>query len=126
MRLKKVRKKENLTQKTIADFLGVTQNTYSQYENGVRNIDIPTLKKLAEYFNVTVDYLIGFDHVKCETEDDDTLSNNIYKKLVEIGFIEDGDEITDKHLEVITKILAPQIDYAKFQLAMEDEKNNNK
>lgn len=47
------------TQQEIADFLGITRPTYSRYENGEREPDYETLKKIADYFDVTTDYLLG-------------------------------------------------------------------
>ena len=47
------------TQKQIGDYLGVSQNTYSQYELGVLNYPIDALLKLADFYNVSVDYLLG-------------------------------------------------------------------
>ena len=58
-RLKDLREDRDLTQESIAKVLKTTQSYYAQYENGKREPDISTLCKLAEYFNVTVDYLIG-------------------------------------------------------------------
>ena len=47
------------TQKEIAEQLGVSQNTYSQYEIGVLNYPIEALEKLADFYGVSVDYLLG-------------------------------------------------------------------
>ena len=47
------------TQKNIADYLGISQNTYSQYEIGVLNYPVDALMKLADFYNVSVDYLLG-------------------------------------------------------------------
>ena len=47
------------TQKQIAEFLGISQNTYSQYEIGVLNYPVDALLKLADFYNVSVDYLLG-------------------------------------------------------------------
>ena len=49
----------DLTQKEIADFLHIKQNTYSQYENGHRQVPIDVLVKLARYYNTSIDYLVG-------------------------------------------------------------------
>lgn len=57
--LVQLRKAKKNTQKEIADFLKTTQTTYARYENGTRQPDIETLCKLADYFNVSVDYLLG-------------------------------------------------------------------
>ena len=57
--LVQLRKEKKITQKEIAYFLKTTQTTYARYENGMRQPDIETLCKLADYFNVSVDYLLG-------------------------------------------------------------------
>ena len=52
------------TQKQIAAYLGISQNTYSQYEIGVLNYPVDVLIKLAELYGVSVDYLLGRTNVK--------------------------------------------------------------
>lgn len=47
------------TQAAIADKLHVRQNTYSQYENGVRDIPIELLKELAVIYETSIDYIVG-------------------------------------------------------------------
>ncbi len=59
MRLKELREDKDITQKSIAEFLHIKQNTYSQYENGDRCIPINALIALAEYYNTSVDYILG-------------------------------------------------------------------
>lgn len=52
------------TQQQIANLLHVKQNTYSQYEIGVLNYPIDVLMKLADFYNVSVDFLLGRTAVK--------------------------------------------------------------
>ncbi len=52
------------TQRQIAEYLHIKQNTYSQYEIGVLNYPIEVLMKLAEFYGVSVDYLLGRTAVK--------------------------------------------------------------
>ncbi|MHB8063289.1 MAG: helix-turn-helix domain-containing protein [Ruminiclostridium sp.] len=54
-----LRKDKGLLQKELAQFLGVSIGTVSNYETGVHNPEIETLIKLADYFNVSVDYMLG-------------------------------------------------------------------
>lgn len=58
-RIKELRKMRHVTQKELSNFLGVAQNTLSYWEQGKYDIDNASLKKLADYFGVTVDYLLG-------------------------------------------------------------------
>ena len=59
MRLKDLREDNDVKQKELAEYLNIKQNTYSQYENGKREIPLDTLWKLADYYNTSVDYIIG-------------------------------------------------------------------
>lgn len=61
MRLKELMEERNVKQLDISAALGVGRSSISQYANGQREPDINTLKKLADYFGVTVDYLINHD-----------------------------------------------------------------
>lgn len=56
--LRDLREDRDIRQKEIAAYLNVSQNTYSQYENGVIALTDQVLLKLAEYYNVSVDYLM--------------------------------------------------------------------
>ena len=62
--LKKIRNERNISQKTVADFLGVSQQAYANYENGKRQPEYKILAILADYFNVSVDYLLGREEIK--------------------------------------------------------------
>ena len=58
-RLKEVRNDRDLTQTDVARYLGMKQQQYSEYEIGKRLVPIEVLDKLANYYNTSVDYLIG-------------------------------------------------------------------
>ena len=58
MRLRDLREYADLTQKDIADYLHIKQNTYSQYENGQRQLPIAMLIALAEYYHTSTDYIL--------------------------------------------------------------------
>ncbi len=64
MRLKALREDADLKQKEIADYLRIKQNTYSQYENGERQLPIDILIKLSIYYNVSSDYILGLSDSK--------------------------------------------------------------
>ena len=63
MRLKDIREDNDITQKTLSEILNIKQNTYSQYENGQRQIPIDTLIRLAIYFDTSTDYILGLTDV---------------------------------------------------------------
>lgn len=58
MRLKELRKSKNISQLKLAIDLNMNQNSISRYENGVREADYSTLIAFADYFGVSVDYLL--------------------------------------------------------------------
>lgn len=58
MRLKQLRKEAGISQVKLAIDLNTTQNTISRYETGVHEADYETLIQIANYFNVSVDYLL--------------------------------------------------------------------
>ena len=64
MRIKDLREDADITQKQLADFLNIKQNTYSQYENELRQLPLDTLIKLAQYFNTSTDYILGLTNEK--------------------------------------------------------------
>lgn len=66
MRLKDLREDADLTQKTVADILHIRQNTYSQYENGQRQIPIDCLISLSDLYSVSVDYILGLTDTKTQ------------------------------------------------------------
>lgn len=57
--IRNLREDNDKTQQEVADYLNVKQTTYSKYELGKINIPIDVFIKLADYYGVSVDYLIG-------------------------------------------------------------------
>jgi transcriptional regulator with XRE-family HTH domain len=58
-RLKELRTTKGVTQKFMAEFLHITETSYQYYEYGKREPNHETTIKLADYFNVSTDYLLG-------------------------------------------------------------------
>lgn len=58
MRLRDIREDNDITQATLAEYLNIRQNTYSQYESGARQLPIEVLIALAKYFNTSTDYIL--------------------------------------------------------------------
>ena len=56
--LRSIREDRDIRQKEIASYLNVSQNTYSQYETGVISLTAEVLIKLANYYDVSIDYLL--------------------------------------------------------------------
>lgn len=82
--LKAARERKNMTQKEVADNIGVAKSTYSLYESGNREPNVQTIKKIADTLNVSADDLLGL------SPDPTTIAAHF-----------DGDEYTEDELEDI-------------------------
>lgn len=98
-RLKKLRKEGKLTQKDIATFLNISQPAYQQFESGKKKMNLETMEKLADFFNVSTDYLLGktdIPDLDLEVDIDNAIDNSVAY---------DGTPITDNDREIIKNFL---------------------
>lgn len=77
-RLKELRIKHGLLQKEVAKKIGVDRTTYVKYEKGSSDPNFKILQRLADYFNVTIDYLLGY---KGRSEMSDLFKHSLFKTL---------------------------------------------
>ena len=83
-RLISLRKEKNLTQDKFAELMGVSKSTISMYENGRRTPDFELEEKIADFFNVDLDYLRGRTNIKNKYQFDNLntkISSNIKEEL---------------------------------------------
>ena len=73
-RLRYLREKEALTQTDVAHALHIGQSTYNRYERGIREPDHETLKKIADFFHVSLDFLLRHDRPYARKEPDTDLA----------------------------------------------------
>jgi len=64
MRIRDLREDHDLTQKEVAAYLHIKQNTYSQYENGQRQLPLECLIALAKLYKTSTDYILGLTDQK--------------------------------------------------------------
>ena len=85
-RIKNLREKRGLIQELLAAELGITQQMLSKYERDSSIIKVVVLKKLAEYFNVTTDYLLGLSDMKRDLTGQIRINETIdeYYDLIEV------------------------------------------
>ena len=85
-RIKSLREKRGLIQERLAAELGITQQMLSKYEKDTDIIKVDILKKLAKYFNVTTDYLVGLSDVKRNLTGEIRVNETIdeYYDLIEV------------------------------------------
>ena len=87
--LKALRNKKGISQQKLADAIGVSQQSINKYENHKIEPDISTLIKIADFFETSVDYLIGhteIDHIieeitSCTLNDEEIQLINRYREL---------------------------------------------
>lgn len=82
-RLKRLRKQRHISQQVLADHLGVSAQSVANYENLKYEPDIPTLLKLAAYFDVSVDYLIGASELEYRVGEQDITLLRLVHQLPE-------------------------------------------
>ena len=66
--LKKLRENAGISQKQLADSIGISQQSINKYENHKIEPDIDTMVKIADYFETSVDYLIGHSTIRRKIE----------------------------------------------------------
>jgi transcriptional regulator with XRE-family HTH domain len=85
-RIKQLRENRGLIQEILVSELGITQQMLSKYERDVLCIKVDVLKRIAEYFNVTTDYLLGVSEVKRDLQGQMKVNKTLdtYYDLIEI------------------------------------------
>ena len=85
-RIKQLRENRGLIQEILAAELGITQQMLSKYERDILCIKVDVLMKIAEYFNVTTDYLLGVSEVKRDLQGQMKVNKTLdtYYDLIEI------------------------------------------
>lgn len=107
-RLKTVRTEKKITQSEVAAFLGCARTTYTQYETGVSEPDINTINKLADYFDVSSDFLLG--------RSESTIKSDISDADIKVALFGGSGEVTDEMWDEVKK-------FAEFVKQKEKEKS---
>lgn len=94
-KFKELREEKKLLQKDVAKYLNISTSAYGYYEQGKRNPDIETIKKLADFFDVSADYLLGRTNNKRGCID---YRNNLYNNEKYTSFKETDEKIIEKLL----------------------------
>jgi transcriptional regulator with XRE-family HTH domain len=80
-RLRSLRERRGLSQGEAAKKMGIVRTTYSNYEAGNREPDNDTLKKIAEFFEVSTDYLLGRESTGIINDQTKNAALEIYSRL---------------------------------------------
>ena len=102
-RFKELRINSGVTQTELSAYLGITKAAVSYYESGKRMPSNSMIKKIASYFKVPIDYLMGMDYIQEDSNDeylkDETLLKIIRRSKILSSFILDDPRINVKKLE---------------------------
>ena len=99
-RLRSLREAKGLSQKKVAEYLGITRSAYNQYENGVSK-PVRRLEELSTLFGVSVDYILGKDETVFESnvvKTDPQVQSQVQKYL---GLSAEGKDIVDITLDAV-------------------------
>ena len=109
-RIKELRKARDIKQVDLAKAISVSQAALSGYETGKYEPDFDTLQKIAEYFSVTTDYLLGRDEKKPAAENDSEpiVYEKLAKMLLDLGI--DVGTLSDAQLQRLVKIIAAALE----------------
>ena len=107
-RIKQLRENRGLIQEILVSELGITQQMLSKYERDVLCIKVDVLKRIAEYFNVTTDYLLGVSEVKRDLQGQMKVNKTLdtYYDLIEIykGLDEYDQEMVWSIMQTVKKV----------------------
>lgn len=102
-RLKEKRKEKSLTQKDVADKLGIGRTTYAMYESENRDPDTDTLQRMADFFEVTTDYLLGRDAPGWASEDDVVALDEFLDKHANMSY--GGENLTEEEKQRVKDVI---------------------
>jgi DNA-binding XRE family transcriptional regulator len=80
--LKALREAAAVSQKQLAEVIGVSQQSINKYENHSIEPDIETMIRIADYFNTTVDYLVGHTHLRRQMEETNPYDLNNEEQII--------------------------------------------
>lgn len=114
-RLKELRKRAKMSQVELADVMGVTQSTLGKWELGKQQPDIECIKKIANFFDVSIDYLLGMetDPILEKINKLDDEQKNIAKKALSEALPDIFSEIPDDDDGYVEGVGFTDIDKAK-------------
>lgn len=107
--LRKLREEKGVTQKQLADIISVSQQSINKYENHNIEPDIDTLIKMADYFETSVDYIVGHSKIRRKIE----IVNSYDLNAEEAKLVKDYRKLSNKQRFSIALILENYTDIQK-------------
>lgn len=111
-KLKLLRERNGLTQEQLANKFNLLKSSISMYENDVRLPNVETIKDFANYFNVSIDYLM--DNETKNNIDEELKEKEALKKLLQkTGFMAGDEDLTDEELQKLMKFVNANKEFLK-------------
>ena len=104
LRLRELRDEQGKTQSEIAQFFQISRQVYSNYENGINEPSIDLLEKFANFFDCSIDYLVG------HTDD----FGNVIQKQTAQAISPDGKELLDIYTTLSPELRVQVLEYARY------------
>lgn len=120
LKFKRLREAKGLMQMQLAKDLDVHPSTISGYEQGIREPDNEMIKRIANYFNVTIDYLLDNENNIDKSDYELREKINFVNFLIRKGFIKKNDKFTDEDIDNLIEFIKSNKKY------IYNEKSNKK
>ncbi|KYG89040.1 hypothetical protein A0U40_13515 [[Bacillus] sp. KCTC 13219] len=119
IRLRELRKNKKLTMKEFGEKFNLAESTISGYENGTRKPDIEQVKRFADYFSVTTDYILGITENRMHDMNENSKEYYVGKINTEFPDI----ELMFKDLESLNVEEMKEVyEYIKFKVSQKEKK----
>ncbi|MBR1693580.1 MAG: helix-turn-helix transcriptional regulator [Lachnospiraceae bacterium] len=92
------RKSKRLRQEDVAQYLHVSKSTLSNYENNIHEPDLDTLVSLADFFDVSTDYLLGRTNLSCNFS---MINQSLTDRVTFASLIEQTSHLTSRELQYL-------------------------
>ncbi len=122
--LRKLRNNKKISMKELGSLIGVSESTISLYENGKRQPDFLTLINIADFFDVSIDYLLGRED---RQKEEPLLPNEgdelIKQALKDTGLLDQNGALSEKGDKIIAKFLRDNADTLKIMLQLSKQES---
>lgn len=110
---KKLMDRNETNQTELAKYVGYTPQTVSKWYTGKTEPDSKTLKKIANYFNVSTDYLLGNNESVDTIDEEQKEIDMLCKLLIKNGFMKENEDLTNKELDKLMKFVSANKEFLK-------------